>query len=188
MGNEQTTDDSQRDVDTPETGSEMDTATTPASLEATQAELSRTRDALKKANKEAAERRLRLQEIEDEQKKKERADMDEVERLKAELADAKTAGADVETLNSKVEALETAVADQVSVLFKSLKVPAHIKPLLEKLSPVEQLEYLANNQAKFNQAPPPKIDAGDKGGGRSASIKDIRKSKRNGRKVKYTSL
>jgi chromosome segregation ATPase len=64
--------------------------------EAIRAELERTRKALKDANKEAADRRRRLDELEAVEEDKRRAGLSEMERLKAERADAVKTAAEAE--------------------------------------------------------------------------------------------
>ena len=168
--------DNQRDVDNRQ-NSEMDTADTPSSADIV-AELERTRAALAKANEEAKTRRLQLQQFEEQQKKQKLSEMDEVERLKAELADAQQAQTAVSELNERLDAVNQTVEAQVKTLFKSLSVPKHVQKLLLSLSPVQQLEYLAEHQDQFTPKQAPPTDAGQRGGGRRASSDDIKQAKR----------
>jgi chromosome segregation ATPase len=73
------------------------------------AELERTRKALKDANREAAERRRRLDELEAAEEDKKRAGLSEMERLKAERSDAAKKAAEAER---KAEAAEAALIDE----------------------------------------------------------------------------
>lgn len=57
-------------------------------LEQLTAELTRTREALKKANSEAAERRVKLQEIEEQEAERAKAEMSEIEKAQAEAKEA----------------------------------------------------------------------------------------------------
>jgi chromosome segregation ATPase len=81
-----------------------------------QAELEKMRKALKDANKEAADRRKRLDELEAEEKKRKEAELSEVQKLQKQLADAKAAAEarekEVETLRlrSAVESAATKLA------------------------------------------------------------------------------
>lgn len=136
------------------------------SVEELLAELENTRAALKKANDEAASRRIELKRLQDERKAAERAEMDELDRLKAELADLTGAAEARDALQQQVEALEAAVTAQVDALMKSLKVPGHVKKLLERMTPAEKLSYLAENQKHFAPtAAPSKPNIDGQGGG-----------------------
>lgn len=130
-------------------------------------ELEKLRASLKAANSEAATRRHRIQELEEQIKAKERAGMDETERLKAELADLQAASTERDQLKAKAEALETAVGGQVEALLKELDVPGHIQELIEPMDAAGKLAYLTKNRAAFVKADEkkkPDIDAGNKGG------------------------
>lgn len=142
-----------------------------------QAELVRTREALKKANTEAAERRRKLKELEDTQRSKEREGMDESARLAAELEDLKKATADRESLAAEAETLRTAVAAQVDALLKELNVPKHILPLMEPMSAAQKLTYLTENRSHFARptTAPPNIDAAQRGNGQGETEEEREK-------------
>ena len=129
-------------------------------------ELSKIQQALAAANKESATRRHTIKDLETKLKELERKDMDEKERLTAQLADLQDADTARDALKEQVEALETAVKSQVEALVKDLNVPKHITPLLDSMSPAEQLKYLSDNRKHFTQTnKKPDIDAGSRGKG-----------------------
>lgn len=160
-------------------GQQQQQADKSAATNADTKELDDLRAALKQANDEAAQRRHKIKEMEDQIKKSERAGMDETERLKAELADLQGANTERDQLKAKAEALETAVNGQVEALLKELDVPGHIRELIEPMDAAGKLAYLTKNRAAFVKAEKqkPDIDAGNKGGSgkKPAEIDDKRR-------------
>lgn len=144
-------------------------------------ELEILRQQLKEANSESATRRHRIKELEDQIKAKERAEMDEVERLKAELADLSGADGEREALKAQLATYETAVQAQVDQLRASLNIPDHIGELLEEKSAAEQLQYLVKNQAQLQPEPKrkPEFDSDKKGknSGKPSKDKEARREK-----------
>ena len=103
-----------------------------------------------------------------EAKRKRDAEAAEQNRLKeqqkfAELAEKRAARiAELEPLEEQVKRYEGAIAKQLEAA--SANVPDHIKALLDKLDPVEQLTYLAENaEALGKQSKGVDIDAGKAG-------------------------
>jgi hypothetical protein len=76
----------------------------PADPDEVKAELDRTRDALKKANREAAERRRRLEELEQAEADRKRDQMSEAERIKADRAEADRRAREAEDRAKRAEA------------------------------------------------------------------------------------
>lgn len=89
-----------------------ETAIKPAAVTAEEAiaELERTRAALKEANKEAAARRKRLEELEAAEQKRKEADMSEIDRLKAQHEQATK-----ELGELKLKQLRREVADELGL-------------------------------------------------------------------------
>lgn len=141
----------------------------------TVSELEILRQQLKDANNESATRRHKIAELEQKIKDKERAEMDETERLKAELADLQEVQKKHGELAPQFERYETAVKAQVEALRADLNIPDYIATLLDEKSPADQLEYLIANRDKL--APPdekrkPEFNSDKKGGGNNKTTKD----------------
>jgi multidrug efflux pump subunit AcrA (membrane-fusion protein) len=83
---------------------------TPATLAEAQAELERARAALRKANRESAERRRRLQELETAETARRQAELTETERLKQQLADAQA-----QAQQAQAQARETLIRTAVEM-------------------------------------------------------------------------
>lgn len=96
-------------------------ADTPAKSE-TELELERTRDALKKANKEAAERRKRLEELEAKEKQRAEAEMTEAEKMQTRLKELEAVKNEIESKlkQKEYEDLQLKTAKAVA---KKLEIP-----------------------------------------------------------------
>lgn len=70
--------------------------------------------------------------------------------------------AELEPLQGKAERYEAALTKLLAEQKKGL--PAYVLPLLEKLDPAEQLEYIAAHASEFAKPTPPNINATDQGG------------------------
>mgnify|MGYP006908250321 CR=1 FL=1 len=112
-------------------------------------ELDSLRQQLKDANNESASRRHKIAELEKQIKDKERAEMDEAERLKAELADLQEIQKQHEQISPQFERYEAAVKAQVEALKTDLKIPDYIGKLLDGMSPADQLEYLIEHREQL---------------------------------------
>ena len=117
-------------------------------------ELEILRQQLKDANSESATRRHKIAELEKQIKDKERAEMDEVERLKAELSDLQEIQKQHEQISPEFERYQTAVKAQVEALRADLKIPDYIAKLLDEKSPADQLEYLIENREQLQPEEP----------------------------------
>lgn len=137
-------------------------------------ELDILRQQLKEANNESAARRHKIKELEDQIKARERAEMGELERLKAELADLSGADSERNELKVRFEKYEAAVQTQVQALRKDLNIPDHIALLLDEKGPADQLEYLLANRDKLapEEKRKPEFNADKKGGGNKQTTKD----------------
>lgn len=137
-------------------------------------ELDILRQQLKEANNESAARRHKIKELEDQIKARERAEMGELERLKAELADLSGADSERNELKVRFEKYEAAVQTQVQALRKDLNIPDHIALLLDEKGLADQLEYLLANRDKLapEEKRKPEFNADKKGGGNKQTTKD----------------
>ncbi len=156
---------------TTETGAE---GGTPQAETKTPDELAALRAQLKTANDESAARRHKIKELEDQITAASRKDMDEVDRLKAELADLKGASQARDELSARIERYETVIQSQVDQLLKELKVPDYITTLLESKTPADKLDYLLANRDKLQPAEKrkPDFEADRKGSGKQLSDKE----------------
>lgn len=97
------------------------------------------------------------------------AQMSEVERLQAQLADAQAALNKVNGVEQALEAAENAIIAQVDAQLKRLKVPKYVSDLLGGLSPVEQLNYLSENAENFAKPTAvPDVNGNSRGKGKQA--------------------
>ena len=80
-----------------------------------QAELEKVRAALKAANKEAAERRVKLQEYEEQERKRKEAEMSEIERAMAKAEEAQKKATEMEA-RLREQAIKTAVIAEAAKL------------------------------------------------------------------------
>ncbi len=104
------------------------------------------------------------------------AELSEVERLKKQIAEGPTAEA-VGQMQAQLERHRQEVKKHVDALVKELNIPTHFTPLLEKMDPLEQLEYINSNRSAFSAPPPkaPNLNGGDKGGNSAADVAKKRK-------------
>lgn len=102
-------------------------------------------------------------------KKLQREQLSEVEQLKADLAAATATGEQLTAATEQIEALNTIIKAQVEAQMKTLEVPEYVKPLLEGMTPQEQLAYLTEHGASFikeqAKTKKPATNAAGKGGG-----------------------
>lgn len=128
--------------------------------------------------KQIADLQKQLKDAQDEAKKlsdadktRQRESMTEADRLKAELADLQKQAADAEALRTQHETLTKTVKAQADAVRKELDIPAHVAELLDKMTPADQLDYLARNRATLTKQPPqkPNIDADGKGSSKKTS-------------------
>lgn len=124
------------------------------SLEELRAELADTKAKLKAVNAESAERRRALAEADKKREADEQARLAEqgqykelADKLKTQVADAEKQMADLQTAKSASERYEKALKARADA--EIAKLPEVFKPLLAKLDPVEQLEWLAANADKI---------------------------------------
>lgn len=143
-----------------ETTPETPAAPNPAEL---QAELERTRAALKAANAEAADRRRKLADMETAEKQRQQAAMSEGERLQARLAELERAATERDALSQQVGAYSETLAAHVKGQLKQLSLPKATRALLEEKSPLEQLAWLNQYGDELRAARPADIDAGTRG-------------------------
>lgn len=101
----------------------------------------------------------RLSEIEEGQKT-------EAEKLQERLAALEGANEKAESLQTRVETLETAVSTQLDAVKKRLTIPPYVSALLEGMTAVEQLQYLAEHGEALQRQP-----AGDDNAGNRSSRK-----------------
>lgn len=156
-------------------------------------QLAGARDALKAANSEAAKRRIALNAAEKKLVDLQRKDMDEVERLKAELNDAKGAATQQEELQQSLDAMSVILTEQVTAMFADLNVPNHVKKLLEVQPVSDQLQYLIENREEFGKKKkPPKTNINASGKTTSGVAKptpdQLRTSKIRRRKGAYSRM
>jgi hypothetical protein len=87
----------------------------------------------------------------------------------AEAAEKKAS--DLEPFKTKAERAEAALTKLLEEERKGL--PKHVTELLDKLDPVDQLEYIAKNREALGAKPaPPNINAGDGAGNKNAAAAD----------------
>ena len=136
--------------------------------------------------KQIADLQAQLKAAQDEAKKlsdadktRQRESMTEADRLKAELADLQKQAADAEALRTQHETLTKTVKAQADAVRKELDIPTHVAELLDKMTPADQLDYLARNRATLTKQPPqkPNIDADGKGGGKAKTDKSQLRAK-----------
>ena len=145
------------------------------SVEELQQQLAQLRAQLKVVNDESAGRRVQLKKLEEEKRQRELSEMDETERLQAELDDLKTQLADSEMQSEQLAALNSTIQTQVDALLKELNVPKHIVDLLDSMTPANKLDYLNKNRKAFTGKRQPNIDAAGKSGGSGSSRKERKK-------------
>lgn len=85
------------------------------------------------------------------------------EKQKGQLADLQKQADTIEPLNEQVARLTKALTGYRDADFKD--IPAHLKPLLEKMDVVEQLEWLTANREQLGGQKPPDINAVNRGRG-----------------------
>lgn len=123
-------------------------ADTSAKSEA-ETELERTREALKKANKEAAERRKRLDELEAKEKERELAQMSEIDKANARIKEIETAKNEIENKlkQKEYEELQTRTAKAVA---KKLEIPFEkVETFVTRLRGDTEEELAADAEAMF---------------------------------------
>lgn len=118
-----------------------------------EAELEKTRRALKEANKEAAERRKRLDELEAKEKERQLAEMSEVEKANAKLKEIEAAKSELEkqlkqrdwmALQNKAARM---VAKELGLTFEQ------VEPLVDRLRGETEEELLADAKTVFSFLP-----------------------------------
>ena len=145
-------------------------------VEELQAQLAQVQTQLKSVNDESAGRRVQLKKLEEEKRAKELSEMDDTDRLQAELADLKQQLAEREMQADELATLNQTIQAQVETLVKELTVPKYIQDLLEAMTPAKQLDYLNKNRKAFagKQKRQPNIDASSKSSSNGSSKKERR--------------
>jgi len=143
------------------TGLPQTTITTPTvTVDELQAQIDKLQAAVKDANKEAASRRKRGEELEAELKRRQEAEMTEAERMQAKLKE-------LEPQAQKATEYEAVIAELLEVRLKALTPEARKAvedlPATDSLS---RLQWLARNEALFTRQAAPKLDGGSGGGER----------------------
>lgn len=153
------------------------------------AELERTRKALAQANREAAERRVKLQEFEAAEQKRREAEMSELEKAQAAAAKAE---ADLQAAKQQADAmvLRSAIVSQAAVL--EFADPMDAFAMLDKSGLIveggevkgveEALKALAESKPYLLKAAtkPPKLNPSNPGGGNENTENDAERRRRLG--------
>jgi uncharacterized membrane protein YqiK len=106
-------------------------------------ELTRTKSALKAANKEAETHRLKLAAYEKAETEKAEAEMSESQKAIARAEKAEARINELAPLSETVEKYKGALQAHVKPLVE--KLPAHVKVLVMALDPIAQLDYITKN-------------------------------------------
>lgn len=103
-----------------------------------------------------------------------RASLTELEKAQTDLSTLTGADTRAKELEATNKAMLKVIEEQTTVLLETLKVPEHVKPLIEGMPVLERLAYLTEHGKEFSvepdpPAPKPNINSGGKGSNGTAN-------------------
>lgn len=154
----QQTNQQQASAETADQASQAATAGSPPSVDDLQKQLEQANQRISQLNHESMERRKQLEAYEQQQTEAKRAKMSEVERLQAELDEAKTAAEAADAAKQQLEAYAEAVTAQVEAMQKELSIPKYVMAAIEDKPPLEQLQFINEHRKEFSKRQAPDLN------------------------------
>lgn len=108
-----------------------------------------------------------------EARKAREASMTEAERANARIAELEKQAQEAAALREQANSYETALTAHADSLLKQAKLPKHVKALVEKLNPIDRVQWFTDNAEELSKSQPvPNLNGDASGRARSGGMSE----------------
>lgn len=108
-----------------------------------------------------------------EAKKAREASMTEAERANARIAELEKQAQEAAALREQATSYETALTAHADSLLKQAKLPKHVKDLVQKLNPIDRVQWFTDNAEELSKSQPvPNLNGDASGRARSGGMSE----------------